>query len=82
MSAPPPARSPTPTASATRARISAALLVVFFAGMCWLTLLNDGVTVKGRSGATAFATGGAAALAMVGLWLLAASLGLLLWLRA
>jgi len=48
----------------------------------WLTLLNGGVTVKGRNGATAFATGGAAALAMVGLWLLAASLGLLLWLRA
>jgi len=61
-----------PVSSNTAERLVAALLTCFFIGFGWLTLLQGGVSLKGKSGQVAYASGGYAIGVAVGAFLFAA----------
>ena len=68
---------PDPTAE----RIAAALLAVFFFLFGWYTLMQGGITLRGKSGLTSF-VGGYLGLAVAGFTFLVATLGVALLLRS
>ena len=62
-------------------RIAAGLLAVFFEAMGWLTLLQGGITLKGKSGRTSFVDGSMSLVLALSFFLVSA-LGVALLLRS
>ena len=68
-------------ASRTGERVAAGLLAVFFEAMGWLTLLQGGISLKGKSGHSSFVDG-SMSLVMALFFFLVSALGVALLLRS
>ena len=70
-----------PPASRTGERVTAGLLAVFFEAMGWFTLLQGGISLKGKSGHSSFVDGGMG-LVMALFFFLVSAFGVALLLRS
>ncbi len=62
----------------TAERLATGLLWLFLLGFGWVNLLDGGISIKGRNGHVAYASGNAGLALAVGTFLLAALMSLLL----
>jgi len=66
-----------PKSSNTAERLVAVLLTAFFVGFGWFTLLQGGISLKGKSGQVTYVSGGFAVGVALGSFLFAAMVAML-----